>query len=146
MAENVTLSRNQQRAIAALLSCTTTAEAAEKAGVSRQTLYRYLADETFRAELSRRQDAIISKVTASLVGLAEEIVKTLRQMLTDADTPPSVKARVALGWLSQMQKNVELQDLVERVERLEAQATDEGIVVRVVWDDYEPLSDDAPEE
>ena len=114
------LSAKKIKAIEALLTCSTQSEAAKKAGVGLRTLSRYLSETAFKAELSKRQDSIVSAVTAALVGMAGESLKTLRDILTDDDASASVKSRTALGWLAQMGKSVELADLAERVAQLEA--------------------------
>ncbi|MDY6876794.1 MAG: hypothetical protein SWK90_11425 [Chloroflexota bacterium] len=119
MSENDRLSTNQRKALKALLECSTIRAAAESCGLGEATLYRYLRDDTFKAELRKRQDGIVSSVTAALVGLAGESVKTLRDILDSKTASDSVKVRAALGWLAQMRQSVELADLAARVEALE---------------------------
>lgn len=125
MAENGALSANQKKALTALLSHPTVAKAAESCGLGTRTLTRYLADETFKAELWKRQDAIVSSVTAALVGLAGDAVAALRDILESKNASDSVKVRAALGWLAQMRQSVELADLVDRIGRLEKVLIDE---------------------
>ena len=120
MTDTDRLSTNQRRAIEALLSKPTVRAAAKKAKLGEATLYRYLRDETFRAELSRRQDAVVAAVTAALCGRSGEAVETLSELLKGTDASPAVRARVALGILSQTRQAVELSDLAERVAKLEA--------------------------
>jgi len=113
------LNANQKKALAALLSEPTVKSAAERCGLSERTVYYYLADETFGAELRARQDAILSSVTASLVGLSGEAVRVLREVLSDPKATASVKVRASLGLLQNTRATVELADLVDRVSRLE---------------------------
>ena len=121
MAENdaKTLTTNQRKALNALLNTSTVSKAALMAGLSEHTIWRYLADETFKAELKRRQDATIRTTTAALVGLSGDAVDALRDLLSNVETPAAVRCRAALGWLAQMRQSVELADLAERVSRLE---------------------------
>jgi len=119
MSEKSRLSGNQRRALNALLDSTSVRAAAKKANLCESTLYRYLADPVFKGELSKRQDAIVSSVTAALTGLAGESVRTLRGILKSRTASDAVKCRAALGWLSQMRQSVELADLAERVAALE---------------------------
>ena len=114
------LSAKKKKGIEALLTCSTQKAAALKVGVSLRTLSRWLSDREFKAELSRRQDAVVSAVTAALVGRSGEAVKTLDDLLKDSDASPAVKCRAALGILSQTRQAVELSDLAERVAQLEA--------------------------
>lgn len=110
---------NEKRALVALLTQPSVTLAAESCGLSERTLLRYLADPAFKAELSRKQDALLSSITASLVGLASMAIEALRDILEDADATAAVKSRTALGCLSQMRQAIELADLAERVSRLE---------------------------
>jgi len=113
------LNRNQSKALTALLVNPTVAEAAAAAGLGERTVARYLTNPTFKAALSKRQDAVVSAVTAALAGLAGEALETLHDILKDANATPAVKARVALGWLTQMRQSIELADLVDRIAALE---------------------------
>ena len=119
MTENGTLSANQKKAITALLSEPTVRDAAKAAGLGERTMYRYLSNPTFKAELRQRQDEILAATTAALVGLAGDAVATLRGVLQDKDASASVKVRAALGWLAHTQKTVELDDLAARIAALE---------------------------
>jgi len=113
------LNRNQKRAIEALLRCPTVAQAARKCGLAERTLWRYLKDDEFKAELRSRQDRAITQTAAALVGMSGDAIEALSGLLADPETPPSVKARVALGWLAERRKAVELDELSDRVTRLE---------------------------
>jgi len=121
LAKNGVLSANQKKALTALLSHSTVATAAEACALGERTVTRYLSNPTFKAELRARQDAIVSSVTAALVGLAGGSVKTLRDILESKTASDAVKCRAALGWLAQMRQSVELADLAERVAALEEQ-------------------------
>lgn len=70
MAKNGTLSTNQRRALEELLGCSTVRAAAKQARLGEGTLYRYLADPTFKAALRARQDQVINAATAARVWLA----------------------------------------------------------------------------
>lgn len=113
------LSTNQRRAIEALLVEPTVKRAAEKAGLGERTVHRYLADDAFKARLRQHQDEAITAAVAALVGLTGEAIDTLRSLLQDKETPPSVRARAALGILAERRKAAELDDLAQRVARLE---------------------------
>lgn len=119
MSENVTLSTNQRKAIDALLSEPTIRAAAQMVGVNERTVHRYLSDPSFKAELRRRQDELLTAAAAALVGLSGQAIETLRGLLDDKGTSASVKARVALGWLKQARETVELHDLADRLDALE---------------------------
>lgn len=113
MTEKLTLTENQYAVIEGLLTCATRKEAARQAGVSRETLYKYLRNPNFVAELRKYQEAILSGVVSSMIGLAEESVKALRDILSNKRVSAAVRVRAALGWLSQMHKFSELRVLSE---------------------------------
>lgn len=108
MAEKKTLTINQYAVIEGLLTCATKRGAARQAGVSRETIYRYLRDPDFIAELRAVQEAILSGVVASMVGLAEDSIKALQDILKSKNAVDAVKVRAALGWLTQMHRFSEL--------------------------------------
>jgi len=114
------LNANQRRALAALLSTATIKAAAKKCGLCERTLYNYLDDDDFRAELRSRQDRAISAAVAALSGLAGDAVKALKKTLTDADASPSARVRAALGILEQVRNLSTFAQLEDRIIELEA--------------------------
>ena len=113
------LNANQKKALAALLATTSVTAAAESCGLAERTLFGYLANEVFKAELRARQDAILSSVTSALVGLSGEAVQVLRAVMSDPLATHAVKVRAALGWLRNVRDAVTLADLSDRVAALE---------------------------
>ena len=113
------LSRNQIKAVSALLAHPSVATAAKACGLTERTLYNYLADPAFKAELRRRQDEVIAATTAALVGLSGNAVAVLQDVLSDPEATHAVKVRAALGWLKHTREAVELDALAERVAALE---------------------------
>ena len=114
------LSTNQARAIGALLACATIEKAAEQAGLSKRTIYRYLNAATFKAALRARQDQAIAAAVAALAGLAGKSIETLRGVMEDPEAAQGVRTRAALGVLDHVHRMMELRDLAERVAALEA--------------------------
>lgn len=119
MAENGTLSANQKKALRALLTCSTIREAAQVAGLGERTVWRYLEDDIFKAELRSLQDKAIQAAAASLSGLTGEAVETLRSVLSDPDATHNVRVGAALGILQERRRIGELDDLAQRVDALE---------------------------
>ena len=93
--------------------------AAKRAGLGERTIYRYLADPDFRAELHRRQDEVLTATTAALAGGMGTAVQALAGVLDDPECPQAVKVRAALGWLREGRAMVETDNLVDRVAALE---------------------------
>ena len=93
------LNRNQQKALAALLIHGTAIEAARACGLAPRTLYKYLADDAFTAELQKRQDAILAGVVAKMTTLAGAGMAQLEGALgvLDAHTRASIEPFVTIG-------------------------------------------------
>ena len=81
MSENNELNANQKKALPALLEYPTIGEAAEACGSNERTLYRYLQDPIFKAELNQREGLIMDLVTRRLLQMAEKAVNALDDIL-----------------------------------------------------------------
>ena len=114
------LNKNQRRALAALLAETTIRDAAKAAGLGETTLYRYLRDPDFRAELQARQSELIAAAVASLAGLTGDAVGTLRAAMADPNATTSAKVRAASLILDHVQKLTTFAELETRLAALEA--------------------------
>ncbi len=103
MSENLT--PRKRRALAALLTEPTVKAAATRAGVSRETVYKYLGDSEFQAALAVAQSSALRGVVARLVGLLGRALDVLATDLTPA-TPDIGNARqrslwaTTQGWVS----------------------------------------------
>lgn len=118
------LSGPQARALAALMTTASVQEAAEMAGLSERTVYRYLSSETFQDALRAARRAAIQDATGVLQGATAEAVSTLRRNLHSGKAPTEVRAAQII--LDAAMKAAELQDLEERLARLEEMASREG--------------------
>jgi len=119
MAANVT--RNQKRAIAALLKHRKIEDAARACGLNERTLYRWLADDTnFQAALAQAEGLAIDTATRQLVQLQDAAVDTLRQTMRDKAAAPGVRLRAAQAVLDYLLKLRELRNIEQRISRLEA--------------------------
>ncbi len=127
MQENRTLSAKQRRAIAALLTEPDMTAVAKAAGVSRDTLYRWLAVPAFQAAVRDAEASAIAAVSRSLVRLAERAAATLDGAMTDPAAASSTKVRAADIVLARLLQVRELVTLEMRVAELEARyAADAG--------------------
>lgn len=115
------LTPRQHRAVAALLSCPTISEAAKTAQVSERTLYRWLLDQAFLAELHRRESELINYIARRLVNLADNALRTIQELLDDPEASSSVRLRAAENVLAHLLRVRELATLEERVSLLEAE-------------------------
>ena len=117
------LRTNQTKALAALLANNTIAEAAAAADIGERTLYRWLAEDLkFKQALNEAQTSLITQAAAQLMGLIGTAVQTLADLLgSDQD---SVRRLAAVNLLDQAWKALELQNLTERLDALEAAIND----------------------
>lgn len=121
MAENDTLTPTQRRAITALLTERTTRDAAKAARVSERTLWRWLDDPAFKAELTRQEGAVIDQVTRGLLAMQEDALKGLSELMSGFGGRVSAGVRLqAVKTALEIQlKYRELNTLEERIRKLE---------------------------
>src|SRR5688572_29219747 len=109
--------RLADRALAALLSEPTVAQAATKAGVSESTLLRWLAEPSFKARYRDARRQVVELAVTGLQQATSEAVATLsRNMRCGVPASEIAAAKAVLDFAV---KGVELVDLAERVESLE---------------------------
>lgn len=123
---NENLDATQERALAALLSSPTVAAAAKKAKLSEATVFRYLADPAFKAAYRRARAEVVDHAVSQLQRDCAEASRTLVEVCKDRKAPASARVAAAKAILDGAVKAVELQDMAERIEALEAQLTEGG--------------------
>ena len=117
MSENLT--PRKRKAIAALLTTCDTTQAAQVAGVSRVTIYKWMRDQAFKDALKAGAAEALESLSRSLVTLGDKAVKALGAALDDTAAGASVKVRAADVILSRLLQLKELIDLESRVTELE---------------------------
>jgi hypothetical protein len=142
------LTGKQGRAVEALLREPTAARAAALAGVNERTIRRWSREPAFRAALLRgRRDAF-----GQAVGLTQRYapvaVAALVKVLQDPAAGASAKVAAAGVLLRFGREGIELDDLAERLERLEerAAAPARSVVSRTVGPDADDTPEAAPDE
>lgn len=121
MSQNVpenSLTPAQLKAIEALMSSTGVGAAAEKAGVNRKTLYRWLKEPEFRMVLRDVESSALHDLGRSLTALSKGAVAVLANTLTGAERDPG-KLRACEIVLSNLLKVREFVDLEARITELE---------------------------
>jgi hypothetical protein len=112
------LEDKMEAAIAALLVERTHAEAAAKAGIGVATLSRWLREPEFKSAYKAARRAIVDSAVGRIQAVAMKAVDTLEKNL-DCLRPGDAN-RAAIAILEFSLKAVELGDLAERVDELEA--------------------------
>lgn len=120
------LSRRQEQAIAALLTCPTLAEAATAAGISEPTLWRWLARPDFQDAYRTARREAVSQAVAHLQQASTEAVETLRRIMQDPEKSVTARVTAARTVLEFAIKGVELEDLAARIAALERRGAGEG--------------------
>lgn len=92
---------NKTRALQAMLECPTITAAAKAADLSRQQLYNYLADKSFRDALRRQREAQALERAEALSAARETALKTLTSSMQDKDTPAAARILAAKEVLKQ---------------------------------------------
>ena len=111
--------RKEEQAIAALLAEPTVEAAAARVGVGHSTLLRWLAEPPFRDRYRAARRDVVEAVIGRLQQASTAAVDALARNLSCGI--PAVEVGAAKAVLDQATKAVELLDLAEWVERLEAQ-------------------------
>ena len=92
-------------------------EGAKAAGISRVTLYRWMQDPSFRAELERIRRDAVDLAYAELRGLALKSVTAIAELLEDPD--PRVRGMAARTALNSVAKAEEVYQLRNRFDILD---------------------------
>ncbi len=112
------LTRKHEQAISALLSEPSIKAAAEICGIGEATLYRWLQLPSFAVAYRTARRQVVERAVSELQAACGKAVETLKRNLDCVI--PGVEIRAAQIILEQAVKGVEIMDMQERIERLEA--------------------------
>jgi transposase-like protein len=122
------LSAKQRRAVQALLTTGEVTAAAKEAGVSRETLHRWLRQPAFADAVREAEARALDDLSRLLVRLGRTAAATLAKAMNDPAAPYATRVRAADASLSRLLQLRELATLEGRVRALEAAAgLDEGV-------------------
>ena len=110
-------STRQEKAIIALLNQPTMKDAAEVAGISEVTLWRWLQQPDFRALYMEARRQAVQRAIARTQAVTSEAVETLREVMKCA--MPSARVAAAKAILDYALKGIQLDDLEQRLSELE---------------------------
>jgi DNA-binding MurR/RpiR family transcriptional regulator len=111
--------RKKDQAILALLTHPTIGEAADTAGVSEVTLWRWLQDQDFQQSYREAKRQVVQQALTRVQQVSGEAVDVLRDVMADDTKPPSSRVTAARTILDMALKSVEIEDLEARIEALE---------------------------
>jgi len=114
------LTHKQKAAIAALLEGQTKAQAADAAGVGRQTVSRWLGEPAFAAALREGSDGAIRAASARLAVATEHAVNGIMAAIQEPTKPgAAIRLRAADTLLGHALRVREHADILERLAELE---------------------------
>lgn len=121
MSKSDILTPVQVRAIHALLTERTTRDAAKVVHVAERTLWRWLEDDTFRAELVKQEGALLEQVTRGLLTMQDTALKELGELITGfgGNVSAAVRLQAVRTALEIHLRYRELYVLEERIRKLE---------------------------
>jgi len=120
MAKNIELKEittKQKRTVTALLTSENIGQACELAGISRTTLARWLKDPQFMKELTKAEGESIKQASRELLAGQADALATIREIMTSGQ--PATRLKAANDWLALLFKYREVDQLEERISRLE---------------------------
>lgn len=117
--DNLTI--NQNKALEVLIATGNVSQAADAAGVSRQTIYTWKQDDTnFNSALNQASMAITEEASQRLMNLAEKALIVLEKTLDDPNTPAYGRIRAAdliLSKVLQLRESFLLENKVSELEK-----------------------------
>lgn len=111
------LTQKQLAAMPDLSSSSTVSEAAKRVGITRGTIYRWMEDDEFRAELKRQRNEAASLARAELKGLMLKSICVFAEAMEDPN--PFVRLKAARDSAYIALKIEESEDLRNRIDRLD---------------------------
>ena len=115
--EKPTLTDRQLKAIPHLVSSPTYVEGCKEAGINKTTLYTWLKDDDFKAELGWQRDEIAAEAFGQLSQALSKAVETLAGLLDSKDD--RLKRLAAKDIISVFVKHKETEDFDKRLTAIE---------------------------
>lgn len=115
----------KEKALAALLTCSTKKEAAAQAGISDRTLRAYFTDPAFQEAYQRAFGGVVEDATRQAQKTLAPALSTLQEIMEDADIPAAARVSAAKAALEYAIKLTETNDFAARLEAVE-RMTQEG--------------------
>ena len=113
------LKGKQAKALEALVNYDTVEGACKAAGVSKSTMYRYLKDPDFNAELKTAKRQLVNRAVLRLQQTTGDAARALAEICRDKEVPASARVSAAREILSSSIKAIELEEIEARLKALE---------------------------
>lgn len=119
------LNIRQDKFLKALLEAGSIDEACKKANINRTTGYKYLKDQLFMDEYRKIRREAMQQVTARLQKVSEQAVSVLQAIMLDEGNSANARVQAAKNVLDVAYRSLELDDVQERIERIEKVLSDD---------------------
>ena len=116
------IDQKMDQAIAALLSHRSVEEAARAAGIGTNTLLRWMKKPEFKAACREVRRTVLSHTVGRLQDAASAAATTVLKIMVDPNAPAATRLRAAEIVLDQAGKADEMEDIEDRVAKLEQTA------------------------
>ena len=116
----------RQAALDALITGATVKQAAEAAGVSSKTVYRWLDEPGFAAEIAEARRVITNNIMAAVKSKAVQATAVLGEIMENQNASPYARVLAAKTVLDATFKVIEQAEIIARIEALEAATGDSG--------------------
>lgn len=113
------LTPKQEKFLIALASSDSVEEASNKAGIHRNTAYKYLKDDSFKEAKKRLRRGTMDVVSGRIQHEALESIRILTELRDNPDVSDHTRLQASKELLDKAYKSFEIDDLVTRVEELE---------------------------
>ncbi|WP_020585628.1 phBC6A51 family helix-turn-helix protein [Desulfobacter curvatus] len=107
------------KALEALITNDTVDEACKTIGIGRTTMYRYLKEPAFEAELSRAKRQLVNRAILRLQQTTGDAARALAEICRDKEMPASARVTAAKAILDGALRAVEIESIEERIKALE---------------------------
>ena len=110
---------HKEKAMAALLTSDTQAEAAAKTGITVRTLRGYFSDPAFSAEYKRRKRQLVSDATRQIQASYHSAIKALRDIVESDSSSANEKISAARALLEYGLRFTDTNEILTGIEDLE---------------------------
>lgn len=97
----------------------TISQVAKRLKVNESTVFRMMQDESFKIKYRETRRQLLHNSISQLQSVSGEAVQTLRTIMNDAGVTPGVRVNAAKSILDIAIKVTELDEITERIERIE---------------------------
>lgn len=115
------LTTKQTAFLKAMLEESTIKKAAEKAGISRDTAYKYLKNENFQAELNKRRSECVTDTVRFLQSKLSLCSETLVNIVENPETGAQIKINAINAIFANCKALLETTEILQKMAELEAE-------------------------